>query len=332
MLTRRHALIAFAGAVAPSFAAGPVRYTAASAPDALTKAVLSKPIERLTEGLLPGADYPGVVRLMFPQVIEQNFARLDGPGVAALMGALSSDELDALAQRYVTATGGLNGRLLDLLVLRLDGKTLASLAPHFGFAPLYEATWRTAPGKSQDYQRYADPTYEAPAPGDMSRLRLTPTRYVQGGMRKVWSYNLSVQMTAQEIYLEFRTAPLGSLGPAAAAYETMAYMSKHLFWAWGFGTAAGLATSWILQNYAPEVHMAIGQGVYTIVEAVHSTFVSGSVFQAGAAQGAAASQFQLGSAGSSIRYSGGDYFVAEEWMLSTKGGSGCRVPGCPVQE
>jgi hypothetical protein len=73
-------------------------------------------------------------------------------------------------------------------------------------------------------------------------------------------------MTLEEIYLEFRTAPVGSLSPAGALAETAQFAGMRLSAAGWAGTQIGGAISWLIQNYAPELDNAIGATIATMFD------------------------------------------------------------------
>ena len=112
------------------------------------------------------------------------------------------------------------------------------------------------------------------------------------------------------------------------------YSAGHLGVAYGGGYAVGTQVSNLIQTYAPDLHMSIGQGIYTIVNSISTTFSAGNII-AGAAQVQCATYFSLGSVATTIANTGGDYGVCSAWFFSTGGGSGgsCSKTGtCPVFE
>jgi hypothetical protein len=65
-------------------------------------------------------------------------------------------------------------------------------------------------------------------------------------------------MTLEEIYLEYRTAPIGSLSRAGALAETAQFAGVHLAGAAWAGQLIGTGISWLIQTYAPSLDDAIG--------------------------------------------------------------------------
>ena len=335
MTTRRHALITFAGLAAPAFVtcARAAPYTVATAPDALTKAILGERITPVHKRLVPGADFAAIIREAIPTIIERNFARLNGPGVAALLGGFSRGELRSLANTYAEALDGSRpGRLLDLLALRLRGRQLARLSPYFGFAPMYEASWRSAPEKTQEFLEHANPNDVAPVP-EAVYSPIKKVRYVTGG-RFIKTFTPNLDMTLRQIYTGFRTSVVGGLSVKAALYETTVYASRPIIMTWGGAYFVGTGVSMLIQEFAPSLHMAIGAGIHTSVDTLTSTATYGNII-AGAAQAHCATSFSLGSVATTIAETGGDYGICSAWYFSTGGGSGgsCSKTGtCPVFE
>lgn len=304
-----------------------VRYTAATAPDALTRDILSKSVPRIArEGAVDLADG---ISANLPQVIEQNLARLNGPRIAALLTSLRPHEATTLAQVYVnlSVNAGRKPRLYDLLALRLEGAQLGAASRYFGFAPLYEAVHRVAPGKAYRFLEHSHPDYAAPVPGMLPATKQRPTRFIRTQRAAP-----SIEMTLVEIYLDYRTAPVGSLGPTAAAFETVTFALARLTLWGGYGYAIGSGISYLLQTFAPEVHMRIGEGIYNFITPVLDIYQSGSTPEIGLSQmNMAVNDFDLGGIAGIFAETGGDYGVVAEWSANAGGGGcGSSLDGCPI--
>jgi len=326
-------VIAIAGMTAPAFltSARAATYTAGTAPDRLTRAILGERFTPVHKRLVPGADFAAILREAIPTVIERNFARLDSAGVAVLLGGFSRGELHLLANTYANALGGSRpGRLLDVLAMRMGGKELAQLSPFFGFSPVYEASWRSAPEKTQEFLEHANPNDVAPVP-EAVYSPIKNVRYVTGG-RFIKTFTPNLDMTLRQIYTGFRTSVVGGLSVKAALYETTVYASKPLQFAFYGGLAVGTGISMLMQEFAPSLHTSIGAGIYTIVETLTNTSTYSNLI-AGAAQAECATYFSMGSVATTIAETGGDYGVCSAWYFSLGGGSGgsCSRSGtCPV--
>lgn len=332
-MTQRRSLILAAPAFVLSgvAAASPqVRYTLRTAPDEVSRDILSMSLRRPDLG-----PYDKVTNLhvSFPQIIEQNFARLSARRAALLIESLEGSELEHLAQAYTNATINSNrrGRLHELLAIRLDGAQLGRTARAFGFAPLYGAIHRWAPEKSQRFIEHSSPLFLPPTPGAMPprRANLRPVQF----RRVQMSPAPSIEMTLLEIYLDYRTAPIGSLSPTAALYQTSVYSLGHLTAAYGFGFVVGTGLSWLLQTYAPSIHQRIGEGLYNFFTPLFNRFETGSISEIGGAQMGLAYGFELGGIAPVFAETGGDYGVVSEWS-SMAGGGGCgsNPDGCPIME
>jgi hypothetical protein len=76
----------------------------------------------------------------------------------------------------------------------------------------------------------------------------------------------NTDMTPTEIYLEFRSSPVGGLGIASSLYEAGVYMAKALTAAGTFGYAVGTGINYLITNYDPPLEDAIGGTVSGMLE------------------------------------------------------------------
>ncbi len=210
-------------------------------PDALTRAILAKPLRKFDEGTPVGTNPFSTIHKNFPQLIEQNFARRDNLGVATLIDSLREAELSDLAEVYVNATTDLRSqaRLLPLLASRLRATQLARLARHFGYSQVAAAVSVGADIKTKAaFAALPHTNYAGPTPGEMRfgitgrfaparRARMSSTVYhgsldlmpatyfgpvYTPRLRKVADWTTLSSYTAEEIYLTFRTAPGATAG------------------------------------------------------------------------------------------------------------------------
>ena len=321
-------------------------FNSTNAPDRISREVLAGRIDKLHHGALAGMDPAPAIHRNFPQIIEQNFAGRDAARIVRMLDNLGDSELSDLAQLYVNATAdkGHSPRLLDILALRLDPVRLGRVSKHFGFAPTYEAVTRTAPAKSQDFMQHTDPNLLAPIPGAAhfgpnGRLRKTnsgnlnfdTTRATRGAMLKTtmgprdnWMRKVgltaSLELTIYEIYLDFRTAPIGSLGVRAAIFETTLLVSGATGLAWQAGTWAGTnLVGPFIQWVSPTTWDAIGGTINQIVENLER---AASGVDRGNAEAEASTYFQLGPIAELLEATGGDYAVCQPWSDWSDGGGG----------
>lgn len=344
MTSRRQVVFSVAGfatlGVSPlqSFARQ-MPFNGTTAPDGLSREILRNPITRLDQSRQTGADVLSAIRLQTPRVIEQNFARLPNSRIDRLLHSLTEDELRLLAAVYAHSSTaiGHQPRLYDLLAMRAKVESLAHASRYFGYAPLYEAVVRNSPGKAVGFQRAGDPLSLPPNPSagiPLPALGGSRTGSAEGRDGRVVTAGPNMlDYTLYEIYLSFRTAPVGSLSAPAAAFEAFNYAVPQLGKAFGYGFAIGTGFSWLLQNYAPEVHFAIGERIHGMVEGLGAAWTSLSTFAIGTAQQTIANAWPLGSF---LSYFPGlaDYGVTNEWNIVQTGGGGCGgdPEGCPIQE
>ncbi len=334
-----------------------------TAPDPVSRDVLSRTLTRLDEGSAAGGDSAYRIHRNFPQIIEQNFARLDARGMANLVEVLNEAELSDMAQLYANASSerGLAPKLLHVLAHRMDARNLGRISRHFGFAQVYGAVTAVAPGKTQDFLRHSDTRHQGPAPGE---LRFGPSgRFAPGAVRttltmpsvdrSAWSgsfrmmpagyraqspgYMLKtgggefLNYTPYEIYLSFRTSPVGALSVQGALWETSTVLSNKLgpagFTGYYIGTFLVLP---LVQAYAPDFYNALGGTIANMVDMLVSGFQNGP---AAAAQAERTTAIQMQSTPAQINgFSswGGDYGAAADWASSYGGGGGMRLNQYPV--
>lgn len=199
-----------------------------------------------------------------PAAIEHNFVgvvtrNLANAGTAGRIARLSDRELDGIARHAARGAPVDRAALLKLFATRLDGPSLVRVARAFGRAPV-EAAVRT----------YADPaTRTAFALGIAGLVPSPPEGGGGGGTTPYPSPSPprpTVDMTIEEIYLEFRTAPVGSLSPAGALAETAQFVGMRLSAAGWAGSAIGTGISWLIQHYAPDLDNAIGATIATMID------------------------------------------------------------------
>jgi hypothetical protein len=276
-----------------------------------------------------------------PWVIEQNFANFGDDRLSRVIANLSDDELQLLAVIYTRATAnhGVPPRLLDTLAVRLSPGILGRVSRHFGFGAVYEAIIKHAPSKASEFQRHSNPNFMSPGPWSPvpqpAAMRLA--KFILEDERPAFYRRTSptLDYTLYEIYLSYRTAPVGSLTVRAALYETAVFAGSRLVAAYYAGYTVGTALSSLIQVYAPDLHTSIGGGIYTVVDWLSGAWATGDVFTIGQSQQNASVPFSLGSYG--YYYPAlSDYSITYEWnmMQNGIGGGGCgsRLDGCPILE
>jgi hypothetical protein len=329
------------------------RYTATTAPDLASRQILARSIGRIDESSTGGMGQEAAIHRNFPQIIEQNFARLDARQMANLVDSLSDAELSDLAQLYVNATTdqGLPSKLLDVMAHRLGEQRLGRISKHFGFASVYAAVTIVAPTKSNRFIDASLTSHESPRSGEM-RFGYAG-RYAQQSSDEGASAEFAssaallgagtqaggggagrfLHMTLYEIYLDFRTAPVGALGRAGSLWETGVVASTPLYRSFLGGVAVGAAVGFLIQNYAPDLWNSIGAGVASAVDLLSNSWLGSTLTIANAQQSSAAS-FQVPSLQTSeFARMGGDYGVASEWREVAGSGAPCYRDGnCHLTE
>jgi len=324
-------------------------FTSRTAPDAISRDILANELVRINVGAHPRTDPSQAIHRNFPQIIEQNFAKLDARGMAELVDALSDAELSDLAQLYTNATSdhGRPSKLIYVIAHRLDARRLGRVSRHFGFAEIYGAVTAISPSKVQMFLASSDTRSYGPAPGEMRfgpagrfaptaeqhRQPMRPMSYVpafyspkagalRGDMQQT-AFGQFLSYTPYEIYLSFRTAPVGALAVTGALWETAVVLSSMVGTAYASGYAVGTyVVAPMIQTYAPNLYNAIGGTVAGMVENLSTSWATG-LNAMGYAQSTTASVFQSTSSQiSSFSNYGGDFGVSYGWTNSSYGGGG----------
>jgi hypothetical protein len=325
-------LAAIATLVAFSCAAGAATappLTGTTAPDAAGRLVLANPLLRIDQGSTPGVQDPRpAIHANFAQVVEQNFARLDSLGARRLVDILSDRELHDLAQLYVNAVAdtGHQARLLDVLAWRLDSSRLTRLSKFFGYADVDAAIVRSAPSKESAFSQSSSPAYAAPVAGTM----LAGAAAAAGGVSTMGSIAPYLDMTPTEIYLDFRTAPVGALGVAGALYETGTVMYSGLFVAAVGGYLVGTEFATLCQTYDlplwDQISNIVGVTMEAITNAVTPVTLGSALKSTVGIYDVTSSQYN------SFNDLSGDYEQTSEWTEYFGGSGGCRIDCAPEEQ
>lgn len=196
-----------------------------------------------------------------PDAIERNFVgvvarNLADAGTASRIARLSDRELGAIARHAARAAPSDRAALLKVFATRLDAPALVRVARAFGRAPVDAAV-----------RAYAAPAMRAAFAAGIAGLEAPPPEGGDGNPYPSPSPpRPTIDMTLEEIYLEFRTAPIGSLSPSASLAETTMFAGKYLSWSFGVGAAVGTGISWLIQNFAPDLDNAIGATVAGMID------------------------------------------------------------------
>lgn len=80
----------------------------------------------------------------------------------------------------------------------------------------------------------------------------------------------STSETLQEVYLDYRTAPVGNTSPAASITEAGVFSAvKDLTWVWTSAYTVGEGINWLIDTYDPSLSDAIGGTEYTMLDDIN---------------------------------------------------------------
>jgi hypothetical protein len=146
----------------------------------------------------------------------------------------------------------------DAIISRLTERELAAIATLHRTAPLRDASFESnlvaRVGKAQKIR--------------LSTAFSQAQQALKSGGGVVVNAVPTVDMTLHEIYLEFRTAPVGSLSVGGSLYETAAFAATRMSVAFTTGYAIGTGMAWIIETYSPGTWDTIGGTVYTATQNV----------------------------------------------------------------
>lgn len=239
-------------------------YTLDTAPDYASRLALAQPVRRLTDGASPGSDHFAAIHRNFARVIEQNFACASASRVTRWLDTVEPRSLVALAQAYVNASEmkGRNLAALEILAHRLDAARLARIATYFGHARVHSAVLKAAPGKLEAFNARANVNHRGPVPGEMN---LHPDE-AHLGASQGRGYLIFLDYTLEEIFLSFRTAPVGATSVAASMFQTGLVVGAGVTAGWMTGQAIGGYLVQGMRAFAPNVWDSLVDAVGRWVE------------------------------------------------------------------
>lgn len=337
ILNRRTLLASFAVATPLSFREANAyqivqpSYTKDSAPDAISRQILSDRIVDLNCGARTREEFATAFDFGFPQLIDQNFAAHSAFSAARLVDGMSDVELSDLGQLYLNATAkhGRPEKLLFVLASRLDGKRLGRIARHFGFERTHHAVHSIAPEKLQGargFLNHADPSRVGPTPGDYHGPfgHQVPIEQPAAGMvktssvntvgrwqmNKVAAYTQFLHHTPTQIYQAMRSAKYGSLSIEGAMLEAASIMSGALGRAFGVGYGFGtFVVKPVVEFYMPSFYTNLGEWIGPTVDSMIDAWnFPNNTQKKKDADEEGAVKFKVGSSTmSALRTSGGDF-------------------------
>lgn len=298
-----------------------------------SKLTLAPPLNRmdhLASGgrdlLAPGArnywEVPEVIAATFGGTVEENIRELPLVALERLLSSMNGAELNDFSYVYNSSAnqGGGPHVLLELLAERCGVEALARIGPHFGFAETYAAVARVAPAKSAALALLL-PSGAMPA-RFLSQASTRGLTALAGA-----GPSPSLDMTIRQIYLDYRTAPVGSLSVTSALYETVSYVGQRLTTSFAAGYAVGAVINNLWSSYAPESYGEfsdlLGRSVDSFMNSV-SSLLNGSSMdsipfstrrQIGKQQAGLFNSGTFGYLGSAATFytGGGDFGVSGPW-------------------
>lgn len=199
-----------------------------------------------------------------PEAIHRNFMKvvtdnLANAGTASRVARLSDKELAAIARHAAQGTPAARAGLLKLFATRLDARALVRVARAFGRAPTAAAVHAYADKSTREGFDQGVAGLMAPDPDEGGGGG-------GGGTTSPAPPRPTIDMTLEEIYLEFRTAPLGGLSVEASLAETAMFVGRYLRSPAGWGVAAGTTIHFLIEEFDPGLDDDIGGTIDAMIE------------------------------------------------------------------
>ena len=192
---------------------------------------------------------PQQIHERFTALIENNF---ETGKAEQIVQNLSAKELSSLATRYQAESTQGTTPLLAIMAKRLSDHSLVKVAAAFGSTNVANAV----------------NTYSSQSVRDAFTTELAAAP-IPTGVKPMAGPAPTVDMTIEEIYLEFRTAPIGSLSIPGALSETAMFAGKNLSLAAWAGWEIGGQINNTINEYDPSLGDAIGgteQGMLNAIQ------------------------------------------------------------------
>ena len=251
---------------------------------------------------------PAEIHARFSSVIENNFQTGNANQV---IHNLSSLELADLAYVYGHANSGSTEPLLRILAKTVDADGLVKVASAFGQSATEMVVRTSAPAVIASQ-------FLAHVPAEPVSSSFA-TRSSKAAVILAAGAAPTVDMTPTEIYLDYRTAPVGSLSITGALFETATFIATRVSQAFGAGYALGTVVNDVITTYDPDLEDAIGGTVAGSLEDISN---AASEFSQGQYEEGLDSLF-----GAPIAYSSsGDYGVSASMAFYDAGSGGNRCP------
>lgn len=258
---------------------------------------------------------PDEIQQKFASIQELNFTQGNAQQVVS---RLSDAELHDLAYFYNRSAPVGSSTLLRTFAKKLDGASLIRIAMAFGSDATQSAVQAYAPAQVQaDFAQRLAVTSDIPTDAPFA-----PSTTMGGGGAVVDSGSPpNANETFPEIYMDYRTAPVGSQGAAVAIAETTLFSGTDfgpLLEAGWDGYEIGTQIHDLIEQYDPALDDVIGG---TIAQAVENIDEAENEWDQGDYESAADDLF-----GGPIDETGdfdGDWDVGESYEFYESGSGGC---------
>lgn len=205
---------------------------------------------------------PEEIQQKFAVVIARNLSKSDA---STIVSRLTDKELSDLATLYQASAPAGDTSIYRELAKHLDAKQLVRAAVAFGTAPISTAVHSFSDANVQRaFSAQMVMNLQASHSDGPNRAGVL----AMGTMAASASQRLF--MTLQEIYLDYRTDPVGSLGVRDALVETGMDVTPELWGAAQGGTWVGQQLNNLIETYAPGLDDAIGGTEYSIILDINS--------------------------------------------------------------
>lgn len=173
------------------------------------------------------------------------------------------------------------------------------------------------------FQQTARTSAAAPTPGVLLASFPSSAAQIKGALQVTAGPNF-LDMTIPEIYFTYRSAALGSLSPAAAAWEASVLVGLRFAGAFGYGYTAGTVINSAFSTYAPEAYDQFGEVLVVFVDFIRVNFSKPAARAEAERKGAQVLQLS-DYIMSNFATEGGDYEVFADWRDNSGGGGDpCR--------
>jgi hypothetical protein len=197
-------------------------------------------------------DSPAQVHERFATIIEQNFQG----NAATIVSRLTVDELANVAAVYNYASGS-SPQLLKIIAANVGAEGLTSVAAAFG----QEATALAVKQYAPSNVALAFVSSPQKASGTATMMAAVIKGAASIGPIGAMGPAPTPDMTIYEIYLEFRTAPVGNLSVYSAIEETAVYVGARVSLWFGVGYASGNVVNAFLETVFPSFSYAFTKDV-----------------------------------------------------------------------